>query len=90
MRHVTVLEQKMRNVVGFPERIDGRYTGLFRPNDTTGGDLGIIFTKSRRGWTSSNQRHKGTRQKTDRMPNMPNSRLSFTADFFYHCNAATV
>jgi hypothetical protein len=90
MRHVSVLEQEMRNIVGFSEPIGGRYAGLFKPNDTTGGDLGGIFTQSRRGWVSSNQRHKGTRQKTDHMPNRPNSRLSFTADFFYHRNAATV
>jgi hypothetical protein len=49
MRHVPVLEQKMRNVVGFPEHIGGRYAGLCRPSDFTGGDVGGIFTQSRRG-----------------------------------------
>ena len=33
-----MLDRDMRNVVIFPERIDGRYVGLFRPNDTRPGD----------------------------------------------------
>jgi predicted GH43/DUF377 family glycosyl hydrolase len=53
VRHGPVLEQDMRNVVVFPEPIGGRYAGLFRPNDTTGGDVGGIFTEIRLGWTSS-------------------------------------
>jgi hypothetical protein len=55
MRYVPLLEQKMRNVVGFPERIGGRDMGLFRPTEITGGDVGGIFTQSRRGWKNANQ-----------------------------------
>jgi predicted GH43/DUF377 family glycosyl hydrolase len=53
LRHGPVLEQDMRNVVVFPEPIGGRYAGLFRPNDTTGGGVGGIFTEIKLGWTSS-------------------------------------
>ena len=85
MRHVSVLEQEMRNIVGFSEPIGGRYAGLFKPNDTTGGDLGGIFTQSRRGWTSSNQRHKGTRQKPIicRKVDNPSTQIFFPAQRCY-------
>jgi len=53
MRYGPVLERDMRNVVVFPEPISGRYAGLFRPNDTTGGDVGGIYTQIKLGWTSS-------------------------------------
>ena len=43
----------MRNVVIFPEPISGSYAGLFRPNDTTGGEVGGIYTQIKLGWTSS-------------------------------------
>ncbi len=52
-RHGPVLERDMRNVVVFPEPIGGRYAGLFRPNDTTGGEVGGIYTEIKLGWTSS-------------------------------------
>ena len=49
-RHGPVLERDMRNVVLFPERIDGRYVGLFRPNDELPGDTGGIFREIRIGY----------------------------------------
>jgi predicted GH43/DUF377 family glycosyl hydrolase len=52
-RYGPVLERDMRNVVIFPEPIRGRYAGLFRPSDTTVGEVGGIFTQIRLGWTSS-------------------------------------
>ncbi|MFC1679611.1 glycosidase [Elusimicrobiota bacterium] len=45
-----VLDRDMRNVVIFPEKIRGRYAALFRPNDTTAGDVGGIFTGIRIGF----------------------------------------
>jgi len=51
-RHGPVLDTDMRNVVIFPERIDGKYFGLFRPNDTTKGDIGGIFTQIKLGHTT--------------------------------------
>ena len=45
-----VLERDMRNVVLFPERIGGRYAGLFRPNDALPGDTGGIFRQVRLGY----------------------------------------
>lgn len=53
MRHGPVLERDMRNVVVFPEPIGSRYAGLFRPNDTTAGEVGGIYTQIRLGWTNS-------------------------------------
>lgn len=41
----------MRNVVLFPEKINGRYVGLFRPNDVTEGDIGGIFSQIRLGYS---------------------------------------
>lgn len=49
MRHGPVLEQDMRNVVIFPEKIGDAYVGLFRPNGTTSGDVGGIFTQIKLG-----------------------------------------
>jgi predicted GH43/DUF377 family glycosyl hydrolase len=40
-----VLQRDMRNVVLFPERLDGRYAGLFRPNDLRPGDIGGTFAE---------------------------------------------
>ena len=52
-RHGPMLDRDMRNVVIFPERINGRYVGLFRPNDTVPGDTGGIFTQIRIGYTDN-------------------------------------
>jgi predicted GH43/DUF377 family glycosyl hydrolase len=50
-RYGPVLDRDMRNVVLFPERVGGRYAGLFRPNDTRAGDTGGAFTQIRIGYT---------------------------------------
>ena len=49
-RYGAMLDHDMRNVVIFPERIGGRYVGLFRPNDVVPGDTGGIFTQIRIGY----------------------------------------
>jgi predicted GH43/DUF377 family glycosyl hydrolase len=49
-RYGPVLDRDMRNVVLFPERIDGSYVGLFRPNDVRPGDTGGTFTQIRIGY----------------------------------------
>ncbi|MHC4769096.1 MAG: glycoside hydrolase family 130 protein, partial [Planctomycetota bacterium] len=51
VRHGPVLDQDMRNVVIFPERIGGKFVGLFRPNDRAPGDVGGTFTEIRLGTT---------------------------------------
>ena len=45
-RYGPMLDADMRNVVLFPERIGGRYVGLFRPNDELPGDTGGAFRRS--------------------------------------------
>jgi len=50
-RYGPMLERDMRNVVVFPERIDGRYVGLFRPNDTAPDQVGGAYTQIRIGYT---------------------------------------
>jgi predicted GH43/DUF377 family glycosyl hydrolase len=45
-----LLERDMRNVVLFPERIGGRFAGLFRPNDSTPDDTGGAYTQIRIGY----------------------------------------
>jgi predicted GH43/DUF377 family glycosyl hydrolase len=50
-RYGPMLDQDMRNVVVFPERVGGRYLGLFRPNDALPGDVGGAFTQIRMGTT---------------------------------------
>lgn len=57
-RHGPLLNQDMRNVVLFPEPINGRYVGLFRPNDVTEGDVGGIFTQIRIGYASDWRNHQ--------------------------------
>jgi predicted GH43/DUF377 family glycosyl hydrolase len=49
-RYGPVLQRDMRNVVIFPERIGGRYVGLFRPNDVLPGDTGGAFTQVHIGY----------------------------------------
>ncbi len=46
-----MLDRDMRNVVIFPEKIKGKYTALFRPNDVAEGDTGGIYTQIRLGYT---------------------------------------
>ena len=45
VRHGPLLDRDMRNVVLFPDRIDGRHVGLFRPNDVLEGDIGGAYTR---------------------------------------------
>ena len=45
-----VLEQDMRNVVLFGQRIGARYAGLFRPNDALPGDTGGCYRQIRIGY----------------------------------------
>jgi predicted GH43/DUF377 family glycosyl hydrolase len=45
VRHGPLLDRDMRNVVLFPDRIDGRHVGLFRPNDVLPGDVGGAYTR---------------------------------------------
>ena len=47
-----LLDADMRNVVLFPERIDGRYVGLFRPNDDLPGDIGGGYREIRIGYAT--------------------------------------
>jgi predicted GH43/DUF377 family glycosyl hydrolase len=49
VRYGPMIERDMRNVVIFPERIDGRWLGLFRPNDRQPGDVGGTYTQIRVG-----------------------------------------
>jgi predicted GH43/DUF377 family glycosyl hydrolase len=49
-RHGPMLERDMRNVVLFPERFDGRYVGLFRPNDNAVDQIGDAYTQIRVGY----------------------------------------
>jgi predicted GH43/DUF377 family glycosyl hydrolase len=51
VRYGPLLERDMRNVVIFPEPIDGRYVALFRPNDETAGDVGGVYTRIRIGYS---------------------------------------
>ena len=51
VRYGPVLDLDMRNVVLFNEKIDGRYVGLFRPNDMTDGDTGGTYTQIRIGYS---------------------------------------
>jgi predicted GH43/DUF377 family glycosyl hydrolase len=48
-RYGPMFKDNMRNVVFFPEKIDNKYFVLLRPNDTTFGDLGGMYTQIRIG-----------------------------------------
>ncbi len=50
-RHGAMLEQDMRNVVIFPERVGGSWVALFRPNGAEVGDVGGVYTQIRLGTT---------------------------------------
>ncbi len=52
-RHGELLKVDMRNVVIFPEKIKGKYFGLFRPNDSTKDHTGGIFKQIRIGHTKN-------------------------------------
>jgi predicted GH43/DUF377 family glycosyl hydrolase len=50
VRYGPMLDHDMRNVVLFPEKINGQYVGLFRPNDDLPGDTGGIYRQIRIGY----------------------------------------
>jgi predicted GH43/DUF377 family glycosyl hydrolase len=52
-RYGPLLKIDMRNVVIFPERINGKYYGLFRPNDSTEGHTGGIYRQIKIGLTDN-------------------------------------
>jgi predicted GH43/DUF377 family glycosyl hydrolase len=49
-RYGPVMHRDMRNVVLFPHRVNGRYAGLFRPNDDLPGDTGGLYQQIRIGY----------------------------------------
>jgi predicted GH43/DUF377 family glycosyl hydrolase len=51
-RHGAMIDTDMRNVVLFPEKVDGRYVGLFRPNDQRPGHTGGAFREIRIGYAT--------------------------------------
>ena len=52
-RHGPLLKTDMRNVVIFPERIHGKYFGMFRPNDNSLDHTGGIYKQIKLGWTET-------------------------------------
>lgn len=48
-----VIDVDMRNVVIFPEKINGRYVALFRPNDDTPDHTGGLFSEIIIGYSNS-------------------------------------
>lgn len=52
-RHGPLLKTDMRNVVLFPEKINGKYYGMFRPNDTSLDHTGGIYKQIKIGWTAN-------------------------------------
>ena len=50
-RHGPLLKTDMRNVVLFPEKINDRYYGMFRPNDSSQDHVGGIYKQIRIGHT---------------------------------------
>ena len=52
-RYGPLLKTDMRNVVIFPEKIEGKYYGLFRPNDTMQEHTGGIYKQIKIGSTKN-------------------------------------
>lgn len=52
-RHGPLLKTDMRNVVLFPEKINEKYYGMFRPNDKSLDHTGGIYKQIKIGWTTS-------------------------------------
>ena len=50
-RYGVVVDVDMRNVVIFPEKINGRYVALFRPNDETIDHTGGLFSEIKIGYS---------------------------------------
>ncbi len=57
-RHGPLLKTDMRNVVLFPEKINNKYFGMFRPNDNSQDHTGGIYKQIKIGWTENIE--KGT------------------------------
>lgn len=49
VRHGPVQDYDMRNVVIFPEKIEGKYYAMFRPNDDSPDDIGGKYTQIKLG-----------------------------------------
>lgn len=60
IRHGPLLKTDMRNVVIFPEKINGKYFGLFRPNDQTAAHTGGIYKQIKIGSTPNIEKGKWT------------------------------
>lgn len=52
-RYGSILKTDMRNVVIFPEKIRGKFYGLFRPNDNRKEQTGGIYKQIKIGWTTN-------------------------------------
>ncbi len=52
-RHGPLLKTDMRNVVLFPEKINNKYYGMFRPNDNSQDHTGGIYKQIKIGWTAN-------------------------------------
>ena len=52
-RYGPLLKTDMRNVVLFPEKINERYYGMFRPNDNSLDHTGGIYKQIKIGWTAN-------------------------------------
>jgi len=59
-RRGPVLNLDMRNVVLFPEKINGRYVALFRPNDVSADETGGKYTQIRIGFCTDWKRNDWT------------------------------
>ncbi len=53
LRHGPLIQTDMRNVVIFPEKISGKYYGLFRPNDHTEQHVGGIYKQIQIGFADN-------------------------------------
>jgi predicted GH43/DUF377 family glycosyl hydrolase len=60
VRRGPVLDRDMRNVAIFPEKIGGTFVGLFRPNDSSAGDVGGAYTEIRIGTTDRIESNRWT------------------------------
>ena len=52
-RHGPLLKTDMRNVVLFPEKINNKYYGMFRPNDNSQDHTGGIYKQIKIGWKAN-------------------------------------
>ena len=59
-RHGPLLKTDMRNVVIFPEKINNKYFGMFRPNDSSQDHTGGIYKQIKIGWTENIENEKWT------------------------------